>query len=259
VTLWAAGPLESPEVLYDQLDLLMNALAERKEQYEIVDVHLLTQAFAPLSADLSQFLFFNDRDVILARSDAKHSGISISNVQQGYFQTLFVVSGFTEFLGWMSADIDIQGSKVRFFNTHLQSTSAFIPQMADIQIAQGFELIEVLNASELPVILAGDFNSDASPLGIGLDLTPTAANIQDAGYVDVWAELRPLDHGLTWPRFPEDIFPIPDSQVLTAPTERIDLIFEKGLTPINIEQVRRANPPLASDHLGVMATLRLDQ
>jgi endonuclease/exonuclease/phosphatase family metal-dependent hydrolase len=114
-----------------------------------------------------------------------------------------------------------------------------------------------LNASPYPVILAGDFNSDASPLGKGPDLTPTAGNISAAGYTDVWQKLHlPPDYGLTWPRYLEDINPVPASQEPATPTERIDLIFEKGLTPLNIKLIFGTNAPLASDHMGVMATLQ---
>jgi len=69
----------------------------------------------------------------------------------------------------------------------------------------------------------------------------------------------PPEYGLTWPRYLEDIYPIPTSQVLATPTERIDLILEKGLTPLNIERTLGADPPLASDHMGVIATLRFDK
>jgi len=261
VTTWAVGPYGAPSlVLYDQLSLLMNALAERKEQYEVVDVQSLLQAFAPLNADFSQFLYFADHDVILARSDSKHSGMTLSNIQKGYYNNLFPFGPFLELLGWMSVDVEIQGTKIRFFNTHLQSPNVYFPQMAEIQVAQANELIQIMNNCTFPVILAGVFNSDASPLGIGPDLTPTAGNIQAAGYVDIWGALRPpSDLGLTWPRYLEDIYPISTSQVRAAPSERIDLIFGKGLIPLNIELTLRANPPLASDHMGVVARLRFDK
>ncbi len=259
VTTWATGPFTGPtEVLYDQLALLMSALAARGEQYEIVDVQLLTQAFAPLKDNLSEFLFFADSNVILARSDSKHSGMTLSNKQEAAYANLFIFGGFTEVMGWVSVDVEMQGTKIRFFNTHLETTSKYIPQMEVIQILQGNELIQILNASPFPVILAGDFNSDASGLGIGPDLTPTAGSFQAAGYDDVWGALHDPADGLTWPRYLEDIYPIPTTQVLSTPTERIDLIFEKGLRPINIELIRRANPPLASDHMGVVASLKFD-
>lgn len=260
VTKWQAGPFLAPALLYDQLDLLMAALAARKEHYEVVDVQLLSQAYAPLNYDLTQFLFFTDRDVILARS-----GLSAANKQQGIYQALFSPTPlFTDVLGWMSVDLEVAGKSVRFFNTHLQSPIATSPDLfqftAGIQVAQGTELMSVMEAAVaegFEVILAGDLNSDASTVGIGPDLTPTAGNISSAGYTEVWGALHLSDQGLTWPRFLEDTFPIPASQVVSPPTERIDLIFVKGPAPINIQLTRRANLPMASDHLGVMATLRV--
>ncbi len=264
VTTWAILTAVSPgvyetEVKYDQLALLTDALAELGQTYTVVDIQPLTQAVAPLDELYSQLLSFNDSNVILARTDGKGSGLSISNPMKEYYVNHFEFNGFTERMGWMSVDVNFQGKSIRFFNTHLTSTSAFFPEMAEIQVAQGGELIEVLDASALPVILAGDFNSDASDLRIGPDLTDTAGNIKAAGYTEVWGALHLPDLGLTWPRYREDIYPIPTFQVIAQPTERIDLVFAKGVTPLHIERTLRANPPLASDHVGILATLRFDK
>ncbi len=258
-TIWAVTTPDGPLVLFDQLDLLMEALAARGEQYEVVNLQLLTQAGAPLKSDQSQFLLFNDRDVILARTGGKHSELSISNPLHADYENLFEFGGFKELHGWISVDVEVQGTEFRFFNTHLESTSALFPDMETIQVLQGGELIQALNASPLPVIVAGDFNSDASGLRIGPDLTDTADNIQKAGYTEVWGALHLPDHGLTWPRYLEDIPTLPTSQVLATPTERIDLVFAKGVTPLHIERTLRANPPLASDHVGILATLRFEK
>ncbi len=259
VTTWAVVSAAGTQVLYNQLELLMEALEARNEHYEVAGIQPLTAAQAPLDNPPTQALAFMDSNAILVRSDTKHAGLTVSPPVMNNFTNLFSFGGITEVLGWMYVDIDFNGNKARYFNTHLESTSALIPERGQIQVLQGDELIVKLNDSTLPVILAGDFNSDASPLGIGPDLTPTAGNIADEGYVEVWGALHRSEQGLTWPRYLEDVYPIPTSQVLTAPTERIDLIFEKGLTPINIELTRRMNPPLASDHVGVIATLRFSK
>jgi endonuclease/exonuclease/phosphatase family metal-dependent hydrolase len=260
VTTWAIGTISNEgnpninAVLYDQRALLLSALEALGEHYVLVDTQYLTMAGAPLLYDLSQFLFWQDSNVILKRSE-----VNTDNAQQDYFNNLFEYGGITELLGWMSVDVNIQGTWVRFFTTHLASTNPAIPAMAAIQVLQGIELVNILDLSLIPVALAGDFNSDASSLEIGPDLTSTAGNIEEAGYADVWKKLHLMDHGLTWPRYLEDILPIPTSQKLSSPAERIDLIFVKKLTPINIELTNRRNQPLASDHMGVMSTLRLDK
>ncbi len=110
-----------------------------------------------------------------------------------------------------------------------------------------------MGQSTLPVILAGDFNSDASGLGIGPDQTPTASMIVGAGYADVWQSLRPGEPGLTWPLYLEDVFAGPSS-----PFERIDLIFARGLDFLNVDIVG-TNTPFPSDHAGVVATLRIEK
>lgn len=258
VTIWSLYSSTGLQVLYDQLNLLMDALAAHGKHYEVVATQPLTRAGAPLDYEGTQFLLFNDSDVILARAHGGSSDLHLSNVTMDRYSNLFTFGQFTELLGWISVDVEVHGKMIRLFNTHL--VSPFSPEMVSIQIAQGTELISIMNASPYPVTLAGDFNSDASPLGEGPDLTPTAGNISAAGYTDVWQKLHVApDYGLTWPRYLEDVYPIPASQVLATPTERIDLIFEKGLTPLNIKLIFDTKALLASDHMGVMATLRLDR
>jgi endonuclease/exonuclease/phosphatase family metal-dependent hydrolase len=257
VTTWAVtSTAGGTQILYDQLNLLMNALAERRAHYQVVATQPLMRAEAPLDYEMSQFLRFSDSNVILAREDNRGSDFHLSNVRMDRYTNLFIYGPFTEVLGWMSVDVEIHGKKIRCFNTHL--TSPFVPEMEAVQILQGDELISVLDESPYPVILAGDFNSDASPANIGPDLTPTAGNIASAGYTDVWAKLHAeSDYGLTWPRFKEDVYPVPTSPEPATPTERIDIIYEKGLTPLNIKLIYGTKEPLASDHMGVMAILQV--
>jgi len=258
VTTWALSSNGGTQILYDQLDLLMNALAAHRVRYQVVATQPLMRAEAPLDYnDESPLLLFSDSNVILAREDNRSSDFHLSNVRMDRYTNLFTYGPFTEVLGWMSVDVEIHGKKIRCFNTHLASTSDFVPEMEEAQIAQGKELISVLNESPYPVILAGDFNSDASPLNVGPDLTPTAGNIASAGYTDVWQKLhRSSDYGLTWPRFQEDVYPVPTSPLPAIPTERIDIIYEKGLTPLNIKLIYGTKEPV-SDHMGVMAILQV--
>jgi endonuclease/exonuclease/phosphatase family metal-dependent hydrolase len=114
----------------------------------------------------------------------------------------------------------------------------------------------------VPVVLAGDFNSDAilSSKGKGPDNTDTAALIQAAGYTDTWT-VTGNGAGPTWPLYAEDQFPPPPFVVPALPYERIDLIFSQGLNVAGVERVISPGPNVtqwpyyASDHAGVMATL----
>ncbi len=258
VTIWALRQPEKTKILYDQLDLLLKALDEYGAHYAVVATQPLTKAEAPLDDGMQNWLLFNDSNVILARADSKYSILNLSNVMMDRYSSLFTFGQLVEVLGWMSVDVEVHGKKIRFFTTHL--TGSFSPEIRATQIDQGNELITVLNASPYPVILAGDFNSDASPLKLGPDLTPTAGNISSAGYTDVWQNLHSAtDYGLTWPRYLEDIYPIPPSQEPAMPIERIDLIYEKGLIPLSIRPICGTHLPLPSDHMGVMAILLADK
>ncbi|MCX6629840.1 MAG: endonuclease/exonuclease/phosphatase family protein [Candidatus Solibacter sp.] len=168
VALWRTGPLfQSPatEVLYDQLDLLMAELTKRKLHYGIVAVQSLFDAEVPVPADGID-LRMTDRNVILARIDLPQSQFDITNVQTHRYKTIFtfgspLLGEFVEPMGWMSLDVEVFKSKFRFVNTHLESTS--VPQGDKIQMAQVDELLAALSSPGMPVILAGDFNSNAEP------------------------------------------------------------------------------------------------
>ncbi|MGB9080298.1 MAG: endonuclease/exonuclease/phosphatase family protein [Desulfuromonadaceae bacterium] len=251
VTLWqtisATGEVG---VLADQLDLIIDALAARNQQYKVVTAQDLTDITAPLGD--GSYLRFLDRNVILARTDLKQSELALSNVQSGVYQaTITPVPGFPEQLnGWLSVDAKIRGKSLRFFATHLESP---ISQSDTTQVLQGNELIEIMQQSKLPVILAGDFNSDVSGLNVGPDQTPTAAMIVAEGYTDTWQMLHPNELGLTWPLFREDIYAGPSS-----PFERIDLIFARNLEILDVALVGDSSP-FPSDHAGVVATLQIEK
>jgi endonuclease/exonuclease/phosphatase family metal-dependent hydrolase len=236
-------------LIANQLDLLTAALSARHLPYTVVVTQPLTDLYLPVGGGVN--FHFLDRNVILARADLAGAGMALSNVQTGiYAATIDPLPGFHQVNGWMSVDVTFRERTVRFFGTHLES-----PLSADdpTQMYQGLELIQIMNQSPYPVALAGDFNSDLSGLGIGPDLTPTASWIVAAGYADSWTVRHTGDDGLTWPLFGEDIF-----VGRPGPTERIDLIFAKGLRALNAKTVG-ADAPFPSDHAGVVATLLIDK
>jgi hypothetical protein len=81
VTLWQTISADNQKnVLYDQLKLLLNALAELNQHYTIVVSNDLTHNQLPIDPtiigrydDTARIASFTDRDVILARSDLKKS------------------------------------------------------------------------------------------------------------------------------------------------------------------------------------------
>ena len=260
VTLWRTGPFLQPpaaEVLYDQLDLLMAELTKRKLHYGIIAVQWLLDAETPVPSEGID-LRMTDRNVILARIDLPRSQFKLSNVQISDFDTIFqfgspLLGEFVEPMGWMSVDVEILKSKFRFVNTHLQSTG--VPGGEQIQAAQVDELLAVLTSRSMPVVLAGDFNSNAEP---GPEHTGSVERIVAAGYSDAWDQVKPARPGYTWPLFGED-----QANGPATPNERIDLIF----TGSGSTSCLRADPrvlsaertgvksPWASDHAGVVASL----
>jgi endonuclease/exonuclease/phosphatase family metal-dependent hydrolase len=264
VTLWRTGPIMQPpatDILYDQLDQILAELGKRNLHYGVIAVQseLDTEAPAPLDGiDLR----ITDRDVILARLDLPQSQFDLFNAQTHRYKSAFtfgspILGQLAVPCGWMAVDVVANGSKFRFVNTHLQTPIAGISQAEQVQRAQADELLANLLFAGMPVVLAGDFNSNAEP---GPEHTGTAQRIVNAGFVDTWKSAHPADPGYTWPMFGED-----QNSVPTVPNERIDLIFAGGPlqrwfgnTPAIVTADRTGTTaPFASDHAGLVVKLRL--
>lgn len=253
VTVWdyVTDTGERVQLLADQLQLLNAALQERQLPYQVVVVQPLTNLYLPLGNGVN--FHFLDRNVILARTDLTQAELALSNVQSGvYAATIEPLPGFAQVNGWMSVDAKIRGKSVRVFGTHLETLTSETDQT---QMLQGLELIGIMDQSPYPVVLAGDFNSDASGLGyVPQDQTPTASWIVNAGYADCWTVWHAPYEGLTWPLYWEDIY-VGSPQ---GPLERIDLIFAKGLEVLDANVVG-TEAPFPSDHAGVVTTLLIDK
>ena len=250
-TLWRTGPTidTAEQPLFDQLQLLLDALAARGRKYTVVAKNELTDAALPMSSTFA--LRYTDRDVLLARSDLRRSDLDISNVQIRRYTNTVSFFGMDALRGWISADVTVSGTTFRFAATHLESTYAQYPEITAYQVAQAQELLEALKDSPFPVILAGDFNSNAEPTPY--EQTPTIPLILSSGYTDVWRAAHPGAAGFTWPLFLQD----PMGPNPNGPYERIDLIFSRGLAAEWVKQVG-AEAPFASDHAGVTARFLLE-
>ena len=187
-------------------------------------------------------LRFTDRDALLVRSDLRAPKFHLFNIHARIFKAMFDFQGLVVFQGWISADVHVRNRHFRLVVTHLESPVPGVPEATAVQVAQAKELIHALRNLRVPVVLCGDFNSDAN-LGSGIDATPSAALIEAAGYADTWRIANPNDPGATWPLFLEDR-PSPDFFALFSPFERIDLFFSRGMQVIGAMQVL-APAPLA--------------
>lgn len=250
VTEWRTGMCGATTTLYDQLQLLLDALAARNMDYTPLAVDTLTSIEAP---SLSGCVGYTDRNAILVRTHLRPTGIEISNIQTYHYAAYLDLSqigidGFPLiFNGYISADVKAGSDTFRFFDTHLASTYAFDPTGL-LQVSQSGELVAVLNGVTLPVVLAGDFNSNAE---VGPEQTATVGMIQGAGFSDVWRLFNPAGTGFTWPLYFEDTASGP-----AVPNERIDLIFTRGVRALKVDQTGTA-APWASDHAGVVGMVQI--
>ena len=259
-TLWRTGPTPetATQTLYDQLQLLLAALVEEGVPYDVVAVNHLTDLALPGNTGA---LRYTDRDVLLVRSDLRPPELHFSNIHANIFKAAFVFEGLTVSQGWISANVHMRNRHFRLVVTHLESPIPGVPEATEVQVAQASELIHRLRNVTIPVVLSGDFNSDAN-FGNGPDGTPSVALIEAAGYADTWKIANDDDPGYTWPLFLEDQAP-PDFFEPFIPFERIDLFFSRGIQIISAKQVLAPAPPgtippppYGSDHAGVIAKFR---
>jgi endonuclease/exonuclease/phosphatase family metal-dependent hydrolase len=254
-TLWRTGLSAdtATTVLADQLQLLLANLSADGVPYDIVAVNTLGDLALPKAS--GGFLRFTDRDALLIRADLRPPAFHLSDVHSGTFDAVYSLGGIGVPAGWISAMVHTGNSHFRLFTTHLQSPVEIDPiASAAVQLAQATQLIHELRNSTVPVVIAGDFNSDAiqGTAGPGPDNTGTAAFIEAAGYIDTWTN----GPGPTWPLYLEDQIPPPSFFAPSSPHERIDLIFSKGLNVNSVEHVLAPGPGFpyyASDHAGVIA------
>jgi endonuclease/exonuclease/phosphatase family metal-dependent hydrolase len=260
--LWRFGPTPdtATNILFDQLDLLLSALKKLGVPYDVVGVNLLSDVALP-GNQIGGALRFTDRNAVLVRSDLRPPDLHFSNVHSRTFDAAFPFAGLTISAGWISADIEMGNKHFRFVTTHLQTPIQGIQEATDVQLAQAQELIDELRNTRVPVVICGDFNSDANHGGF-VDDTPTVNLIEAAGYEETWPKTHgSKDLGLTWPFYLEDQFPPPPFFASFEPIERIDLCFSRDMEAVSSDLVvapvpGSTMPPFASDHAGVIAVFR---
>lgn len=149
-------------MLDDQYTALLKALADRGLHYSTIAIQQNADITVPALDETFQNLIdvrLTDYDVVLVRSDVDVSQFKLEGVQKKYFDAIlgFPVGGQTiPFVrGWIAIDAKIRGKNFRIVTTHLETFSS------DYQQAQTDELLKGPHATALPVILAGDLNSDA--------------------------------------------------------------------------------------------------
>jgi len=253
-TTWKIDMVDPP-VEINQLDLLMKSLRMYGQHYRIAAIQKLTDVVLP------GVLSYTDHDVILVRSDVHANQLRVLRSEAHRYGALMEfpveipgMEGSIQVVrGWIAADIQMGNSRFKFVNTHLESPIPGVPETKYLQELQAAQLMEDLDEAKLPIILVGDFNSDAEHTNnYPSDNTGSYDDIVASGFIDAWDELRPKNPGYTWSLFPVD-------GIAFEPFERIDLIFSNGPKPISV--MRTGMEPVdglyTSDHAGVVAVFDL--
>jgi endonuclease/exonuclease/phosphatase family metal-dependent hydrolase len=232
----------APTVLYDYVEILRDALVDLGEPYTVA---VAADGFAgglPV-ADVG-LVTLQDRDVILVRDD---SAVTVEAPRTGVYDERLEVSvagaSIPVVRGWAAVDASTDGAAVSVVATHLEAFDD------DVRDAQQIELLGVTDALEGPVLVIGDLNSAAG----GADDTTYRAMLAE-GFEDVWT-VNGDEPGLTCCRSAD----VRSGEM----TERIDFILGRGaLTPVSASvtgtSAMTAGGRTASDHMGLVATLRVD-
>jgi endonuclease/exonuclease/phosphatase family metal-dependent hydrolase len=231
----------------DYLDILLKALESHGGHYAVVSEIQDVDVELPLMTSATSYddVRLTDRDVILARTDLPPGHLFTFNAKaENFGPRIPLPIGATVLRGWCSIDVQVRGRQFRFINAHLESFP--IP---GIQLGQAYELWNGDGPANttLPVILAGDFNSDAN----GNYSPETYAQLTaDAGLRDLWAEVGGQSPGLTWGH---DSL-LQDPQVLFD--LRLDWILFRGpfepLDVVVVDPVIGTSAPMwFSDHAAV--------
>ena len=246
-TIWSLPTPNGTDTI-DQLELLLGALSSDQYNlpYAIVAVNTLTNLGFPIpNVGTAQF---TDRDVVIMRVG---SAVTTSNSSSHiYAQLVPLPPPFgTVKRGWISVDATVGGKTFKFVTTHLESSAGLYgdPTVDLIQAAQAQELANAFADSPIPIVIAGDFNSNATHTPV--DRTQSFNIMLGKGYVDAWSALHRGIPGFTWPLYLED--PLRDHT--QGPKERIDLVFSKGVYPTSVTRTG-LQWPFGSDHAGVLAT-----
>jgi hypothetical protein len=178
----------------DFLDILLDALADAGLHYEAVAIAPAFEGTLPAIDPTLGFVQATliDRDVILVRADVPPAQLTVLDEQVGLFDAALELPVLGEALridrGWGYVDVRVRNREFRFVNTHFE---AFDPGEF-IRVQQAQELLDGPLVTDLPVVLLGDFNSDANDGGLAYGILTGPG-----GFEDVWSLTNPGEPGLT--------------------------------------------------------------
>ena len=251
---------------YDYLEILLDALADRKQNYMLADsIHnpdVIVPRLAGFDANgapVIDYVRVLDSDVILVRDDVSFSDSIKDNYQ---FNLSIPDLGVSLPRGYVSINAEVNGRNYRIVNTHLEAFAE------PFRYAQVQELVATFAGESLPVIMLGDFNTNnPSPPSPYNDATYQFMT-ESAGYYDTWEYnlYGNQSDGMTYGHASSLMNPVADLY------ERIDFIFAGNTGPgtgwhpvgpvyaevVGEEQADRTASGLwPSDHAGLVARLHL--
>ncbi len=148
-----------------------------------------------------------DHDVILVDADRVTVGPSV--IARRYSRNVGPIApGVTIGRGWVQIQATIDGNDLTIASTHLEALGS-----SALRTAQAQELMDFVGTAPLAILL-GDFNVEPG--------SPTHLAITNAGFVDAWEFLRPMEPGFTCCLL-ADL-----SNVEPSFTQRIDYVFARG-------------------------------
>jgi endonuclease/exonuclease/phosphatase family metal-dependent hydrolase len=201
VALWRHGAFDGTPasiVDYDFLEILLDDLAALGERYRVVHVQTESDVSAPALLDGAlQNVRLTIRDVVLGRARGPVKVLASGGANYAARITLSVAGQSVSFIrGYNWVDARAGARRFRFVNTHLESL------LSDVAFAQASELLAVPAATERPVILVCDCNSDPLDASVKLGEVHTHRDpylllTGPGGFVDAWLQFAPAAAGFT--------------------------------------------------------------
>ena len=201
-------------LVYDYLDLLLDALADRGLYYEVAEDALAYESdfefpswdlefdpelerCVPVDGALPTDIRAEDSDVILVQSDIIKDDKTLANGMAANYKVLAPFDIPTDsglpvriisVRGYGATDLTFRGRTYRVVNTHLEVDDQSDPQagLNQVQAAQAEELVYVLSDETLPLVVAGDFNSSPDPE----DVSSAYEIMAEGGFKDLWARFK---------------------------------------------------------------------
>ena len=230
----------------DFLPILMDSLAARGLHYAVAG------EVASLEAAPAPGVHLTDNDAILVNTD--RASIEAQSGRVYTYNIGTVAPGVYMLSAFVTVAARIDGRVYWFASTHLEA-DVLGQYLNELRAAQAAELAAVFGDAT-PVFIMGDLNDDPGSL--------MYQAFQQAGFQDVWAELRPGALGYT------NAHLLDLSDTIAPCDRRIDFIWARAMghpgagmqgqiTRVGMLPSDRVDGPYykiwASDHAGVVATL----